>query len=205
MELMRQLEAQHERLWKNLPSTKPEMEASSDCNPKLLSGWTDCDISLWDVSVVDKKPGLVDILVALCRQKKNWEKISYLLFSENAVSSAGLGLTPSNGKTGDQRVDTSRTHFEIKGITGKELCTLLFYVANGDCKTGTFSKKDFDGILLEIYDKTKVRPVIQSDTSPTPQISLPSSGTGEQAEASEKTIEQEETQKITQTPNSSTG
>ena len=93
MDLMRQLEAEHKSLWDNLSLPKPEMVAASDCDPALLSGWTDRDISLWDVSAVGGKPGLREILVALCRKKKNWEKISYLRFPKETVSSTGLSLT----------------------------------------------------------------------------------------------------------------
>jgi hypothetical protein len=180
MDLMRQLEAEHKRLWDQLSQPNPEMVAASDCEPSLLSGWTDRDISLWNVSAVDGKPGLQDILVALCRNKKDFDKISFLQFPKDAVTSAGLILTDSNGKTGDQRVDMSHTHFEIKGITGKQLCTLLFHVSCVKFVTGVFTKKDLDKILFEAYDKTVTRPVVESATSQTPHISLPSSGTGVQ-------------------------
>jgi hypothetical protein len=70
MNLMRQLEANHKSLWDELSPPKDEMATASDCDPALLSGWTDRDISLWDVSGVDGKPSLKDILVALCRNKK---------------------------------------------------------------------------------------------------------------------------------------
>ena len=177
MVLMRQLEAEHKKLWDQLPPPKPEMVDAKDCEPALLSGWTDRDLSLWDVSAVGGKPGLQDILVALCRSKKNdWEKISYLLFPVETVSSAGLSLTQNNGKTGDNRIDVSQTHFEIKGITGKKLCTFLFQVSTSKFETGVFKKKDLNEILFKAYDKTAIRPVVESATSLTPQ-SLPSSGT----------------------------
>jgi len=181
MALMRQLEAEHKKLWDQLSPPKPEMVDAKDCEPALLSGWTDRDISLWDVSAVGGKPGLQEILVALCRRKKDWEKISYLLFPAETVCSTGLSLTASNGNTGDQRIDISQTHFEIKGITGKKLCTLLFQVSISKFQTGVFTKKELHKILFEAYDKTATRPVVESATSKTPQISLPSSGTGVQA------------------------
>lgn len=178
MALMRQLEAEHKKLWDQLSPPKPEMVDAKDCDPALLSGWTDQNISLWDVSDVDGKPGLREILVALCRSKKNnWEKISYLLFPVETVSSAGLSLTESNGNTGDQRIDISHTHFEIKGITGKGLCTLLFQVSISKFETGVFRKKELDEILFKAYDKIVTRPVVESATSQRPEISLPSSGT----------------------------
>jgi len=180
MALMRQLEAEHKKLWDQLSPPKPEMVVAKDCEPALLSGWTDRDISLWDVSADGGKPGLQEILVALCRRKVGWDKISYLLFPAETVSSAGLSLTASNGNTGDQRIDISQTHFEIKGITGKQLCTLLFQVSISKFETGVFRTKDLNKILFEAYDKTATRPVVESATSPTPYISLPSSGTGEQ-------------------------
>ena len=178
MDLMRQLEAEHKRLWENTLPLKPEMVAARDCDPALLSGWTNRDISLWDVSGLDGKPGLQEILVALCRKKKAWDKISYLRFPKETVLTAGLSLTASNGNTGDQRVDTSHTHFEIKGITGKGLCTLLFQVSSGRFETGVFTRKELESILYRFYDSVATRQVVQSATSQTPSISLPPSGTG---------------------------
>lgn len=190
MDLMRQLEAEHKRLWEKLSPLKPEMVAASDCDPALLSGWTDRDISLWDVSGLDGKPKLQEILVALCRKKKDWEKISYLRFPKEIVSTAGLSLTASNGNTGDQRVDTSHTHFEIKGITGKELCTLLFLLSSGKFEIEIFTKKELDSILYNLYDSAVTNRVVQSATSREPSISLPSSGTGVLAAIAEVVPEQ---------------
>lgn len=183
MKLMRQLEAEHKKIWDQLAQPKPEMVDAKDCEPALLSGWTDRDISLWEVNALGGKPGLQEILHALCRRKKNWDKISYLLFPAEMVPSAGLNLTASNGNTGVQKIDISRTHFEIKGITGKGLCTLLFYVSTSNFETGVFTKKDFDKILFEAYDQTATRPMVETATSKTPHIALPSSGTEEQAPA----------------------
>ena len=204
MDLMRQLEAEHKRLWENLSPLKPEMVAASDCDPALLSGWTDRDISLWDVSGLDGKPRLQDILVALCRKKKNWDKISYLRFPKETVSKAGLSLTASNGNTGDQRVDTSQAHFEIKGITGKGLCTLLFQVSSGKFETGVFTKKELESILYGIYDNVAIRQVVQSATSQTPSISLPPSGTGVQAEVPEQAVRKTPNTDLMPRPSSST-
>ena len=80
-------------------------------------------------------------MVALCKRKTNWEKIGYVLFSREAVSSAGLQLTQNNGCTGDSTIDLSNTHFEIKGITGKNLCTLIHIVSQGTFRTGIFKKE----------------------------------------------------------------
>jgi hypothetical protein len=202
MALMRQLEAEHKKLWDQLSPPKSEMVDAKDCEPALLSGWTDRNISLWDVSAVGGKPGLEEILVALCRRKNGWEKISYLLFPAETVSSAGLSLTASNGNTGDQRIDISQIHFEIKGITGKGLCTFLFQVSISKFMTGVFTKKQLQKILFEAYDKTATRPVVESATSQTHQISLPSSGTGVQAATTVVVPEQAvgETQTIDQMP-----
>ena len=204
MDLMRQLEAEHKRLWENLSPLKPEIFAASDCDPALLSGWTDRDISLWDVRGLDGKPGLQDILVALCRKKKDWDKISYLRFPKETVSKAGLSLTASNGNTGDQRVDTSQAHFEIKGITGKGLCTLLFQVSSGKFETGVFTKKELESILYGIYDSVAIRQVVQSATSQTPSISLPPSGTGVQAEVPEQAVSKTPNTDLMPRPSSST-
>ncbi len=190
MNLMRQLEAEHKQLWSKLSPPSAEMINARDCDPTLLSGWTDRDISLWDVSAVDGKPGLQDILIALCRQKKDWVRICYLRFPTEAVSSAGLSLTASNGKTGDQKVDTSRTHFEIKGITGKELCNLLFEISRGKFEIGVFTKKQLDDILFQIYDTRKKQLVFSSATTQETAISSPLTGTASQDATKGVTSEQ---------------
>lgn len=179
MILLRELDVAHKKLWDQVSKSNPEYEDCQDCDPALLSGWTDRDISLWDVTAEDEKPGLQKILVALCRKKtKNWEKISFIQFPAETVSLSGLSLTASNGKTGDQKIDLSGTHYEIKDITGKKLCTLLFHITNNDFKMGLFKEKEYDGILLDAYDNTITRPVVESATTLTPSIRLPSSGTG---------------------------
>ena len=178
MALMRQLQAEHKKLWDKLQVSPPKQEMidAKDCEPELLSGWTNRDISLWDVSATNGKPELQEILVALCRRKTGWDKISYLLFPAETVSSAGLSLTASNGNTGDQKIDISQTHFEIKDITGKQLCTFLFQVSTSEFKTGYFTNRELKKILFEAYDKTATRPVVESSTSQT-QIISPPSGT----------------------------
>lgn len=180
MDLIRQLKFEDKPFWDKKLQITSEMEENKDCDPTMLSGWTDRDISLWDVSAGDGKPGLYEILFALCRSKDDWVKISYLKFSDDAVVSTGLSLTQSFGKTSDIRVNNSRTHYEIKGITGKELCTLLFNIYNSNFETGVFTKKEFNNLLLDIYDKTKIQQIVNGSTSQLTNISEPSSGTGMQ-------------------------
>lgn len=207
MTMLRQLEADHKKYWDNLSKPDPNMEVNQDCDPVLLSGWTDPDISLWDVSADTRKPGLEKILIALCRRKpKNWDKISYLLFPEETVSLAGLNLTASNGKTGDQRVDISGTHFELKGITGKQLCTLIFHVSHSKFVTGLFKRTDYDRVMFEAYDRTITESVVESSTSSITDLVLPFSGTQNQPTDTTLTLEpaQKETQTFEFPPSSST-
>jgi hypothetical protein len=165
MELLRQLELDQKKRWdQRQPITQPMMQAK-DCDPSLLSGWTDRDISVWDISDSNGKPGLQRILVALCKRKKNWDKIGYVLFSCEAVSSAGLQLTKSFGNTGDSNIDLSNTHFEIKGITGKNLCTLIHIVSQGTFSTGIFTKAEMEKILYEAYDKSYIKPSAKTATT----------------------------------------
>ena len=178
MDLIRQLEFEHKKWWDERKKPNPEMVADSDCDPVLLSGWTNRDISLWDVSAADGKPNIEEILFALCRNRNDWKKISYLRFSNKIVSSAGLKLTSTTGNTGDQKIDLSRTHYEIKGITGKSLCTLLFQISNdNNFDTGVFTKKEYEKILLETYDKYQKRLVIQGNASQISDMGLPPSST----------------------------
>jgi hypothetical protein len=155
------------------------MEKEQDCEASLLTGWTDRDLSLWEVRSNEQKPQLNDILVALCRYKKNyWEKMIYILFPEETVLSTGLKLTPSNGNTGVNFVDISGTHFEIKGITGKELCTLIFHISKSKFEIKIFKKKELESLLYDIFDNTKKYQVVNGDTSQTPSVNISSSGSG---------------------------
>ena len=159
MELLRQLEHDQVLRWKQAQTFTPPMIEAKDCDPALLSGWTERDISVWDVSDSDGKPGLQKILVALCMKnmKKDWEKTGYLLFPHEEVSFAGLQLTQSNGSTGDNGIDLSNTHYEIRGITGKDLCTLIHTISRGGrFRTGVFKRKDMDALLYETWQKSSI-------------------------------------------------
>jgi hypothetical protein len=165
MFLMRQIEVEIRPEWEKAKSVKKETEKYEDCEPNMLLGWTDKNPSLWDVSCAADKPTITDILVALFRRKKNGDKIAYLKFSSNAVEKAKLVLAQTNGNTGIQQIDLSKTHFELTGITAKQLCTLIYHILCEEYETGVFKKSDFDKIVFDIYDKYHVMQVASSGTA----------------------------------------
>lgn len=188
MKLMRQLDEEHRKLWSNLPAPSAQNIEGNDCDPALLSGWTDPDLSLWGVNH-SAKIAVQDILVALCRHKKmGWNKICYLIFHQDLVQSAGLNIVKSNGKTGVPKVDSSGTHFELKGVTGKGICTLLSLLSRDKSRfeIGIFSRKDLDEILFSSYDNHIIQaspltatskaelPEFSSATSPFVEVRQPS-------------------------------
>ncbi|CAG1005391.1 hypothetical protein MTYP_03254 [Methylophilaceae bacterium] len=187
MKLMRQLDDEHRKLWLNLPTPSEQNIQEDDCDPTLLAGWTDADLSLWSVDQGEKIT-LQDILVALCRNKKEWKKICYLTFHSDLVKTAGLNIVKSNGKTGIPRVDSSGTHFELKGVTGKGICALLSHLSRDKSRfeIGTFTKKDLDEILFSSYDNCIIQaspltatsreglPGFSTATSPSADVRLPS-------------------------------
>lgn len=188
MKLMRQLDDEHRKLWANLPPPNEQNIRENDCDPALLAGWTDPDLSLWSVDQ-SSKITLQDILVALCSRKRSeWNKICYLIFHRDLVQSAGLNIVQSNGKTGLPKVDSSGTHFELKGVTGKGICTLLSLLSQDKKRfeIGVFSKKQLDEILLASYDNRVIQaspltatskaaiPEFSNATSPSAQVRLPS-------------------------------
>jgi hypothetical protein len=63
MELLRQLEINNYKTWDKMVPRSETMREEKDCDPCLLNGWADKDLSLWDVSTEEKKPGLKRILV----------------------------------------------------------------------------------------------------------------------------------------------
>lgn len=166
MYLMRQIETDIKSEWDRLKTSPNNTTVIEDCEPNMLIGWTDKNPSIWDVTADSNKPTLENILVALCRRKKNWDKIAYIKFKKSAVDNAKLILTRTNGNTSDSRIDTSNTHFEIKGVTAKQLCTLIYYITKDEFETGIFKKSDFDKIVLDAYDKTRISEFQKSRTSP---------------------------------------
>jgi hypothetical protein len=166
MYLMRQIETDIKPEWDKVKMSPKNTALIEDCEPNMLIGWTDKNPSIWDVTADSNKPTLENILVALCRRKKSWEKIAYIKFKKSAVDNAKLRLTKTNGNTSDTRIDISGTHFEIQGITAKQLCTLIYYTTKDEFETGIFKKSHFDKILLEAYDNTLISELQKSSTSP---------------------------------------
>lgn len=173
MDLFRQIEPKIKPEWDNLKVAKKKNGLFEDCEPNMLIGWTDKNPSIWDVGGAPNKPTLESILVALCRRIKEWDKIAYIKFKKESVEKAKLRLTPTSGNTSDQKIDTSNTHYEIKGITAKQLSTLIYYITIDQFETGIFKKKEYDKILIEAYEKTQALEITSGGTSPTPEISTP--------------------------------
>ncbi|MDR3629306.1 MAG: hypothetical protein P4L42_03095 [Desulfocapsaceae bacterium] len=173
MDLLRQIENEIKPAWDNLRSKKKDNDMFEDCEPNMLIGWTDKNPSIWDVSGDNGKPKLEKILFALCRRKKQWDKITYIKFKKFSIEKAGLGLTCTNGNTSDPRIDTSNTHYEIREITAKQLCTLIYYISIDEFEIGIFKKADYDKILLDAYEKTQSSQVPQSRTSSILEASIP--------------------------------
>src|SRR5664280_2746073 len=100
MNLLRQIDNEVKALWDKSKTNNRSNHLFEDCPPSLLKGWTDDNLSLWEIDHPDK-PNIESILVALCRQKKgNWDKITYLQFNKSVVDNARLSLTQTNGNTG---------------------------------------------------------------------------------------------------------
>lgn len=167
MDLLRQIETEIKPEWDNLKVTKKVSNLVEDCEPNMLRGWTDKNPSIWDVSGDNGKPTLDRILVALCRRKKKeWDKIAYIKFKNECIEKAKLTLTGSPGNTSDQKIDTSNTHYEIVGVTAKQLSTLIYYISIDQFETGIFKKTEYDKILIEAYEKTQSLQIASSSTSP---------------------------------------
>ncbi|NQV17588.1 MAG: hypothetical protein HQ534_03490 [Armatimonadetes bacterium] len=182
MDLLRQIETEIKPEWDNLKVTKKVDYPFEDCEPNMLIGWTDKNTSIWDVSGDTNKPTLEKILVALCRRKREWNKIAYLKFKKKSVEKAKLSLTGTNGNTSDQRIDTSNTHYEIQGITAKQLSTLIYYIAIDQFETGIFKKSDYDKILIEAYEKIEASQITSSSTSAISEIPISAASSTEDKE-----------------------
>lgn len=157
MVLMRQIENDAKSQWDEVAKNKKYTGSKDDCLPAMLRGWTDNDPSLWELVEDPRKPSRLEILTALCRNKKDdWEKITYLTFDKKAIEETGLEITPSTGKTGDSKVDQSRTHYEIKGLTIKGLCALLYNITLSQFDIGIFKKSEYLAIIIKGYDNSRM-------------------------------------------------
>jgi hypothetical protein len=172
MNLLRQIENVVKPKWDEIKNGKKYTGTDEDCPPILLNGWTDDNPSLWEIDN-PIKPKLESILVALCRRKKDWDKITYLCFDASVVTNAKLSLSQTSGNTGDTKIDISKTHYEIKEITGKGLCTLIYYIMTSNFEVGLFKKTDFDKIILTAYDKSQISLVAETDSTSKLPIAIP--------------------------------
>ena len=68
--------------WDRVRAQKEQWLRQEDLPACLLAGWQEESPSMWRIVEEKTKPTKEEILVALCRQMKGWEKISYLLFEE---------------------------------------------------------------------------------------------------------------------------
>jgi hypothetical protein len=182
MRLIRQLEAEHKKYWGNQSPIPEKMVNGKDCDPTLLAGWTDHDISLWEISDEVGKPELFQILFAICHNKKDWNKVSYIEFPDEIITLAGLELTQCNGNTGIPDIDLSKTHFELKGITGKELCTLIYEISQCNFQINVFTKNQYDDIVVKLFSTIKRKPIIEGSSELKPNMINLTSGTENQTE-----------------------
>ena len=155
MNLIRQIDNEIKPQWDEIKNGRKFKEFDKDCPPCLLRGWTDDNPSLWEIDNPDK-PNLDKILFALCRRQKEWVKITYLVFNKNAIDSSNLSLTQTNGNTGDTKIDTSNSHYEVRHLSARSLCTLIYHIMVSDFEIGQYKKSEFDKILLNAYDSTPV-------------------------------------------------
>lgn len=200
---MRQIEPDVKRDWDVVKSVSKDKLTLEDCEPNLLKGWTDRNPSVWDISGDKNKPNLGAILIALCRRKKDWKEIAYLVFKKNTIDKAKITLTSSNGNTGDPKIDNSNTHYELKNITGKQLCSLIYYIIIDEFEIGLFKKSEYDKIVLEAYDKYSLSITSESSTSLITSTELPFSGSLGAKREEEKPLESTQMQEQTKTTASS--
>ena len=162
---MRQIDNDVKPQWDQIREGKRIEMAHEDCPPSLLKGWTDDNLSLWEIDHPEK-PDLFKILFALCRRKKTWDKdrISYLLFNKTSIDNAKLDLTQTNGNTGDYKIDNSKTHYEIKNLSAKNLSILIFHILISQFEVGQYKKSEFENTLLTAYDTLQIVPNIDTES-----------------------------------------
>lgn len=165
--LIRLLDSKCLKHWESKKPISAQLISDRDCSPEMLSGWTEQDISLWEVEEHEGKPSLEEILVALCLQKGGeWEKVMYLQFPRQVVADAGLSLTPTKGATKNEWIDSSDTHYEIKGITGKKLIEFIYKLSTCDNRSvGLFKNSRLKELLIQAYKSQQTQLLVSSQTS----------------------------------------
>lgn len=165
MNLLRQIEYEVKSQWTEIRDGKKIEMVNEDCPPSFLRGWTDDNPSLWEIDNAEK-PNKERILVALGRVKKDkeWDKITYLVFDKNVIDSANLNITPTNGNTGDSFVDLSKTHYEIKNLSAKSLCTLIYHIMKSQFQVEIYKKSEFNKFLYSVFDSQQMKPQLKAET-----------------------------------------
>jgi hypothetical protein len=171
MYLMREIEKEARPAWEQFLSRAKTSKFldNEDCDPRLLYGWTEENISIWDVSELDGKPLKTEIEFAICHPKKyEWKKATFLIFNGDAVATSGLRLSASDGGTGEIEIDTSKTHFDIISITGKQLCSLLFHISQKGFVIEEFTKAMYDARKIQIINDSRQYKTIMARTNNEP-------------------------------------
>jgi hypothetical protein len=144
--------------WDNYknPSKANSQYPSDDCDPQLLQGWTDENPSIWDVSEKGGNPGLDDVLYAFFDlNSEKMEKTTYLVFKTEAIELSGLKqkFCQRDGGTGVTRIDKTKIHFQLEGITGKELCKLINTIINTGFDIQKYSLRDHKASRKDILNR----------------------------------------------------
>jgi hypothetical protein len=171
MNLMRQIENDVKTVWDQIKNGQKLDLPYEDCPPNLLKGWTDNNPSLWEIDHPENYD-LTRILFALCRKSTGWKKITYLIFNKSVIDNARLTIAQTNGNTGDIKIDNSKLHYEIKNITAKSLCTLIYYIIASKFEIGNYKEDDFKKTLLALYDNAPDKSLLEAQ-SKTNTMSVP--------------------------------
>ncbi len=192
--LMRHFDISAKEHWDRAGKVKAQWIADKDLPPRMLTGWSDDSPSMWIISESETEPpSKDDILVALCRHKKGWEKIAYIMFEEGAVVSAGLKLRKTPGNTTVPFIDKAERHFEIENLTARKVCDLILAILERGFQTGVFKESECRERLYEMMDaanelrkKMSTRPLASSTT---PVLPAAASATNSPEFRKEKGIE----------------
>jgi hypothetical protein len=117
MDLMRQIDTTIKPEWDNIKGK--ENVLVEDCEPNMLIGWTDKNPSIWDVSGEPNKPTLENILVALCRRKKECPYCHKFFDPGNFKQYHGDNCKMKPDYENMVRIENADKNYQIKSISGK--------------------------------------------------------------------------------------
>jgi hypothetical protein len=131
------------RWYKGLPPSW--LETPDDCPADSLNDFRTHDNSLSTFIVDDDRSNLNRIVAALAGTRPDIDKLDYLLFDLQTLSTSSVRTKKSRGDTPDEKVN--EWHVDIIEVSGFKLVRLISAIRAGQYQTGRFLPKEIRQLI----------------------------------------------------------